>query len=94
MPPPSSHEPQHVNPEELYQVICAAASQDPAQIKVSSERLKEMFEMVGVFDTLSQIAAQSNLPLPVRQQAIIQLKNSSLGHWKSRRYVIEITVIT
>lgn len=87
MPPPSNHEPQHVNPEELYQVVCAATSQDPVQIKVSSARLKEMLEMVGVFDMLSQIAAQNNLPVQVRQQAIIQLKNSSLGHWKSRKYV-------
>lgn len=87
MPPPSSHEPQHVNPEELYNVICAAASQDPAQIQASSERLKKMLEMVGTFDTLSQIAAQRTLSTPVRQQSIIQLKNSSLGHWKSRKCV-------
>jgi hypothetical protein len=85
MPPPSSHEPQHVNPEEVYNVICAATSQDPKQVAASSDRLKEMFEMVGTYDALSQIAAQRSLPVPVRQQAIIQLKNASLGHWKSRR---------
>lgn len=89
MPPPTNKEPEHVNPEELYQVICAATSQDPAQTKASSDRLKQIFEMVGVFDTLSQIAAQSNLPVHVRQQAIIQLKNSSLGHWKSRKLSTE-----
>lgn len=93
MPPPSSHEPQHVSPEELYNVICDAASQDPAKIKASSDRLKAMLDMVGTFDTFSQIATQRNLPLPVRQQSIIQLKNSSLGHWKSRRYVAYVMYI-
>ena len=57
MPPPSSQPPQNVNPEELYNVICAAASQDPAQIKASADRLKQLLEMMGTFDTLSEIAA-------------------------------------
>jgi hypothetical protein len=86
MPPSNlSHPPVNVSPEELYNVICAAASQDPAQIKASSDRLKQMLEMTGTFDALSEIAAQRNLPLQVRQQSIIQLKNSSLGHWKSKK---------
>lgn len=46
-----------------------------------------MLEMAGTFDALSEIAAQRSLPVQVRQQSIIQLKNSSVGHWKSRRYV-------
>lgn len=91
MPPLSSHEPQHVSPEELYNVICDATSQDPVKIKSSSERLKKMLEMVGTFDTFSQIATQRDLSLPVRQQSIIQLKNSSLGHWKSRRYTTQLS---
>ncbi|KAJ3559178.1 hypothetical protein NM688_g492 [Phlebia brevispora] len=78
-------EPQRSSPEEVYNVICAAASQDPAQIKASSERLKQLLEMAGTFDSLSEIAATRTLPLPVRQQSIIQLKNSSLNHWRSRR---------
>lgn len=83
-PPPSQHV-QTVNPEELYNVICAAVSQDPAQIKASADRLKQLLEMVGTFDILSEIAATKTLPLQVRQQSIIQLKNSSHGHWRSRR---------
>ncbi|KAI0347520.1 ARM repeat-containing protein [Trametopsis cervina] len=86
-PNPSSHLPENVSPEELYNVISAATSQDPGQIKASSDRLKQMLEMAGTFDALSEIAAQRNLPLQVRQQSIIQLKNSSLGHWKSRKLI-------
>ena len=74
-----------VNPEELYNVICGAASQDPVQIKASANRLKQLLELAGTFDALSEIANQRNLPVQVRQQSIIQLKNSSLGHWKSRK---------
>ena len=81
------HEPQQSSPEEVYNVICAAASQDPAQMKASAQRLKELLDMAGTFDYLSEIAATRTLPVPVRQQAIIQLKNSSLNHWKSRKYV-------
>lgn len=90
MSPPrlSSQTPQNVNPEEVYNVICAAASQDFAQIKASSDRLKELLEMTGTFDALSEIAAQRSLPLQVRQQSIIQLKNSSMGHWRTKRYGI------
>ena len=87
MPPPPSHEPQSVNPEELYNAICDAASQDPVKIKNAYDRLTRMLEMVGAFDTLAQIATQRDLPLSVRKQSIIQLKNSSLGHWKSRKCV-------
>ncbi|KIP12739.1 hypothetical protein PHLGIDRAFT_97377 [Phlebiopsis gigantea 11061_1 CR5-6] len=89
MPPPSSHELQSVNPEELYNAICDAASQDPVKIKNAYDKLKRMLEMVGAFDTLSQITTQRNLPLPVRKQSIIQLKNSSLGHWKSRKLMTD-----
>ncbi len=90
MPPPhlTSQTPQNASPEEVYNVIVAATSQDPAQIKASSDRLKQLLEMAGTFDALSEIAGQRSLPLQVRQQSIIQLKNSSLGHWKSRKCVI------
>ena len=75
----------NVNPEELFSVISAAASQDPAQVQASSERLKEMFDMFGTFDGLSDIASQRAVPLVVRQQSIIQFKNAALGHWRSRK---------
>jgi hypothetical protein len=76
---------QNVNLEELFNVISAAASQDPAQVQASSDRLKEMFEMFGTFDGLSDIASQRAVPLAVRQQSIIQFKNAALGHWRSRK---------
>ena len=83
-----SETPQNVNPEEVYSVICAATSQDFAQVKASSDRLKELSEMTGMFDALSEIAARRSLPLQMRQQSIIELKNSSMGHWSTRRYVV------
>ncbi|PCH41237.1 ARM repeat-containing protein [Wolfiporia cocos MD-104 SS10] len=79
-------QPQTFSPDELYNVICAAASQDPAQVQASANRLKEIIQIPGVFDTLHEIAAQKTLPLPVRQQSIIQFKNAALGHWKSRKF--------
>ena len=89
-PRPSSEIPPVVTPDEVYKVIYAATSpgQDSAQIKASSDRLKELLEMVGTFDVLSEIAAKRSLPLPVRQRSIIELKNSSMGHWSARGYVI------
>ncbi|THH33687.1 hypothetical protein EUX98_g583 [Antrodiella citrinella] len=78
----------NVSTDELFQVICDAASQDPAKIKTSTDRLKQLLDMTGSFDALSEIAAQRNLPLHVRQQSIIQLKNAVGHHWRARRLVL------
>lgn len=80
-------QPETFSPEELYNVLCGAASQDPAQVQESAKRLKEILDLPGAFDTLYEIAAQRTVPLPVRQQSIIQFKNSALGHWRSRKCV-------
>lgn len=74
-----------VSRDELFNVILGAASQDPAQLQASAKRLKEMQDMFGTFDGLSEIACQRSLPLAVRQQSIIQLKNGISGHWRSRK---------
>ncbi|KXN86407.1 Importin-11 [Leucoagaricus sp. SymC.cos] len=76
---------QTVDPQEVYQVILDASSQDPSRVQSSSKRLKQMFDMLGTFDALQGIAVQRTLPTPVRQQAIIQFKNGALGHWRSRK---------
>lgn len=76
---------QAVNPQELYQVVVDASSQDPSRVQSSSTRLKQMLDMLGTFDALQDIAVQRNLPSPVRQQAIIQFKNAALAHWRSRK---------
>lgn len=76
---------EHVSPTELYDVMMAASSQDPRQVKASSTRLKQMLDMFGTFDALYEIAAQRNVPLVVRQQSIIQFKNAALNHWRSRK---------
>ncbi|KZT19271.1 ARM repeat-containing protein [Neolentinus lepideus HHB14362 ss-1] len=77
----------NVDPQELYDVICGASSQDPALMERSTFRLKSMLDYFGAYDALHEIAAQKSVPLPVRQQAIIQFKNSALSHWRSRRLV-------
>jgi hypothetical protein len=79
----------YVSPDELYAVITGATSQDYAQVQASSKRLKELLVLFGTFDGLSEIAAQKNLPLQVRQQAIIQFKNNALNHWRSRKFVAD-----
>jgi len=76
-----------VSPEELFQVLTDATSQDPLRIQTSSNRFKEMLQQSGVFDALHQIAAEKSLPLPVRQQASIQFKNEALKNWRSRKSV-------
>jgi len=78
---------EHVSPHELYDVMTAASSQDPIQVRTSSARLKQMLDMFGTFNALHEIAAQRTVPLIVRQQSIIQFKNAALGHWKSRKLV-------
>lgn len=74
-----------VNPRELLDVIEGASSQDPARFQAASIRFKEMLVMSGTYDALSQIASQRELPLNVRQQSIIQLKNNALDNWRSRK---------
>ena len=85
MAAPSQAQPQQVTPEELYNVVCGAASQDPKQVQSSTTRLKEILEIPGAYDVLHEIATQKTLPLQVRQQAIIQFKNGTTGHWRSRK---------
>jgi hypothetical protein len=75
-----------VSTQELYDVMCNAASQDPARVQASANRLKQMLELFGTFDSLQEIAVQKPVQLHVRQQSIIQFKNAVLNHWRSRRY--------
>ncbi|KAJ4478277.1 ran binding protein 11 [Lentinula aciculospora] len=79
-------ETQQVSPEELFQVISDATSQqDPRRIESSTKRLKELFQQPGVYDALHEIAAEKALPLPIRIQASLQFKNEALKNWKSRK---------
>ena len=80
---------EHVSPQELYDVMTAASSQDPVQIQESSKRLKQMLDMFGTFDALHEIAAQRTVPLIIRQQSIIQFKNAALTLWKSRKSALD-----
>lgn len=74
-----------VSPAELYEVLVGATSQDPALLRESDKRLKQMMGLFGAFDALHDIASQKALPLAVRKQAIIQFKNEALKSWRSRK---------
>jgi CAS/CSE protein involved in chromosome segregation len=83
---------ENVSPTELYEVVSLASSQDPTRVQASSKRLKEMLEMFGTYDGLHEIAAQKTVPLPVRQQSIIQFKNAALTHWRSRKLAVLLPI--
>jgi hypothetical protein len=75
-----------VNPQEVLEVVRGAASQDPARVKISSDRLKQLEDgCFGTYQTLHEIAGQQSLDLVVRQQSLIQFKNAAITHWKSRK---------
>ncbi|KAJ3710388.1 ran binding protein 11 [Lentinula raphanica] len=77
---------QQVSPEELFQVISDATSQqDPRRVEASTKRLKELFQQPGVYDALHEIAATKTLPVTIRIQASLQFKNEALKNWKSRK---------
>ena len=83
---------EQANPEEIYQVVSNAASQDPQLVSSSTKRLKDLLLLPGTFEFLSQITVQYNVPLPMRQQSIIQLKNAALPQWKSRRFIEDVAL--
>ena len=70
--------------EEVFAVVTGATSQDPVVLKESTEQLKQILERPGTLDFLHEIAAQKTVPLAVRQQSIIQIKNNT-KHWKPKR---------
>ncbi|KAI0375701.1 ARM repeat-containing protein [Pilatotrama ljubarskyi] len=82
---PPQAAPATVSPEELFSVVCGAASQNPAEVQASTARLKELLDIPGAYDLLQEIAATKTVALPVRQQAVIQFKNAATGHWRSRK---------
>ncbi|KAL1944202.1 hypothetical protein VTO73DRAFT_3387 [Trametes versicolor] len=82
---PGQAPPPTVSPEELFNVVCGAASQNPGQVQASTTRLKELLDIPGAYDLLHEIAATKTVALQVRQQAIIQFKNAATGHWRSRK---------
>lgn len=81
----NTRQPQPVDPAELLHVVSQASSQNADHVQQAAKRLQKLCEMFGTFEGLQEIAVQKELPLVVRQQAIIQFKNSALSHWKSRR---------
>ncbi|KAF9476494.1 ARM repeat-containing protein [Pholiota conissans] len=76
---------QTVSPAELYEAIVGASSQNIIQVQASSQRLKQLLDMFGSYDALQEISSRVDVPLHIRQQAIIQFKNVVVHHWRSRK---------
>lgn len=76
--------PQPATLEEVFAIVTGATSQDPAVLKPSTDQLKLILERPGTLDFLQEIAAQKSVPVAVRQQSIIQVKNN-MKHWKAKR---------
>lgn len=75
-----------VDDDELLHIVTLTASQIPEQLKLSTDRLKVLLDTrPGTYNALHRIAADLSQPLGVRQQSIIQFKNTALSHWRSRR---------
>ena len=76
--------PQPATLEEVFAIVTRATSQDPVVLKASTDQMKQILERPGTLDFLQEIAAQKAVPVAVRQQSIIQVKNS-MKHWKAKR---------
>jgi hypothetical protein len=77
--------PHQFDSAELLQVVVDATSQDSQRFQIASIRLKDLLQLFGALDGLHEIASRRDLPLAIRQQAIIQFKNSALHNWRSRK---------
>ncbi|KAF9653383.1 ARM repeat-containing protein [Thelephora ganbajun] len=72
--------------EEVFAIVTGATSQDPIVLKASTDKLKQVLEKPGTLDLLQEIAAQKTVPIVVRQQSIIQVKNN-MKHWRAKRFL-------
>jgi hypothetical protein len=72
-------------PNEIFQALQDATSQDPARLQQSAQKLKDLEERLGTWDVIHQVASQTDLPLNLRQMAMLQFKNGAVTRWKSRR---------
>lgn len=79
----------NMDQDQVLEIVTLAASQIPEQVKLSTDRLKDLLNTrPGTYNALHCIAADPSQPLHVRQQSIIQFKNVALSHWRSRKQVL------
>lgn len=73
--------------EQVFQVLQQATSQDQATLK-AAEQIFEGYKLIpGFFETVQIIGADRNLPLHIRQMAIIQFKIAIPNQWRGSKYV-------
>ncbi|KAI0030712.1 ARM repeat-containing protein [Vararia minispora EC-137] len=73
--------------EDLFSIVCAAASQDPNVMLTAATRLRDCLKLPGTVNSLHHIASQKSAPLSVRQLAIIQCKNEIPTQWRQRKTI-------
>ncbi|KZP00014.1 ARM repeat-containing protein [Calocera viscosa TUFC12733] len=75
--------------QHLYQVLSDACSQDPARMMPAAQQLPRLEKEPGAFHAIYQIGAEKSVPVPVREMAMIRLKNEMTTHWRSRVLLTE-----
>jgi hypothetical protein len=79
--------------EQVFQVLQQATSQNHAILK-AAEQIFETYKMTpGFFETVQIIAADRNLPLHIRQMAIIQFKIVVPTVWRRSQYVEQLFLL-
>lgn len=71
--------------QELHQIVAASASQDPSVMMAASTRLKDALKIPGTLNELHTIAANRDIPLPIRQLCMLQCKNEMPTQWRQRK---------
>lgn len=73
--------------QQVFQVLQQATSQDQATLKAAEQIFESYKTIPGFFETVQIIAADRNLPLHIRQMAIIQFKTVIPTQWRRSQYV-------
>ncbi|KAH6681082.1 armadillo-type protein, partial [Plectosphaerella plurivora] len=68
--------------QDLGRVLESALSPDPSQRQASGQQLKTWEQTPGFYMHLQTIFLDKTIPIPIRLQAIIQLKNGIDKHWR------------
>lgn len=68
--------------EQVFVLFQNASSQDGPTAQAASQLLDTYKTIPGFFQSVQTIAAERNLPLDVRKQAIFQFKNNAPLLWR------------
>jgi len=66
----------------LFHVLRAASSAEPAQVQTGTKQLQTWERAQGFYPLLQTVFVDTSLPFPVRYLAVIQLKNGVDKYWR------------